>query len=186
MSIMDSIFSQFISELGDDPTRQGLVQTPARAAEAYQYLTSGYRENLQEILNGATFDAPHDELVVVKDIAMYSLCEHHLLPFFGRCHIGYLPKGKIIGISSLSKIVDHFARRLQVQENLTEEIAHCILEQTGGYGVGVIIEAQHLCMSMRGVNQHQATLTTSVTLGCFRDKPPVRQEFLSLVNLVKR
>lgn len=179
---MERIFSELISELGEDPKRLGLQDTPKRAAEAFKTLTQGYQQNLDEILAGATFEAPHDQMVIVKDIAVYSICEHHLLPFFGRCHIGYLPKGKIIGISNLAKIVDYFARRLQVQENLTEQIAECILAQTGGYGVGVLIEAQHLCMTMRGVQQHDSTMTTSVTLGCFRDKPPVRAEFLALLN----
>lgn len=179
---MEKIYSQLIQELGEDISREGLKDTPARAAKAIKYLTKGYHQHLDEIINGALFDSEMNEMVIVKNIEMYSLCEHHLLPFLGRCHIGYLPNGKVIGLSKLARIVDFFARRLQIQERLTGEIAYCIESITGARGVAVVIEAKHLCMMMRGVEKQNSVMTTSVTLGEIRNNPSSRAEFLNLIQ----
>ena len=179
---MDYIFKQLIEEIGENPEREGLIDTPSRAATAFQYLTRGYDQNIDDIVNGAIFESDTDELVLVKNIELYSLCEHHLLPFIGKCHVGYLPSGKVLGLSKVARIVDLFARRLQIQENLTKQIADTIAEVTGAQGVGVIIEAQHLCMMMRGVEKQNSVMTTSVMLGLFRDRDRTRSEFLTLVN----
>jgi GTP cyclohydrolase I len=168
--------------LGEDPARDGLQRTPARVAKAFAELTSGYWSTPEAVLNGALFDVQSDEMVIVRDIDFYSLCEHHLLPFFGKCHIGYLPGGKVVGLSKLPRLVELYARRLQVQERLTTQIAEAILEHCGAQGVGVVIEAQHLCMMMRGVEKQTSFAITSSLLGCFRDDPRTRAEFLDLVR----
>ncbi|WP_027349106.1 GTP cyclohydrolase I FolE [Halotalea alkalilenta] len=171
-----------ISELGEDPTREGLRDTPERAAKAMQFLTYGYQQTLEEIVNGAVFSSSTDELVLIKDIELYSLCEHHMLPFIGRCHIGYLPSGKVLGLSKFARIVDMYARRLQIQEELTHQIASAVAEVTGAAGVGVIIEARHMCMMMRGVQKQNSSMKTSVMLGEMRENLNTRQEFLTLVG----
>lgn len=179
---MKEHFEKLITAIGEDINRDGLKETPKRAASAFQFLTSGYQQSIKEIVNGALFETDNDEMIIVKDIELYSLCEHHLLPFIGKCHVAYLPRGKIIGLSKIARIVDVFARRLQVQEKLTKQIADALLEVTQGFGVGVIIEAKHLCMMMRGVEKQNSTMTTSVMLGTFREDRKTRAEFLSLVQ----
>ena len=178
---LEDLMREFLVRLGEDPDREGLTRTPERIAKAYQYLTKGYREDPAEVLNGALFSVDYDEMVIVKDIEMFSLCEHHMLPFFGKVHIAYLPKGKVLGLSKLPRLVEVFARRLQVQERLTVEIAESIQNAVHPLGVGVVIEARHLCMMMRGVEkQHSATVTSSM-IGAFRAQQ-TRQEFLSLIR----
>lgn len=179
---MEEAFKKIIQSVGEDLNRDGLKNTPKRAAKAFEFLTHGYQQSLEKIVNGALFETDNDEMIIVKDIELYSLCEHHLLPFIGKCHVAYLPKGKIIGLSKIARIVDMFARRLQVQEKLTKQIAETILEITQGRGVGVIVEAKHLCMMMRGVEKQNSVMTTSVMLGTFREDRRTRSEFLSLVN----
>lgn len=179
---MEQLYKQILEELGEDATREGLLETPLRAANAMRYLTKGYNDSLSDILNGALFDSDMSEMVIVKDIEMYSMCEHHLLPFLGKCHVGYLPNGKVIGLSKIARIIDFYARRLQIQERLTGEIAHCIESITGARGVAVVIEAQHLCMMMRGVEKQNSIMTTSVMLGEMRDSACSRGEFLSLIR----
>jgi GTP cyclohydrolase IA len=179
---MEELYKQIILQLGEDVTREGLKDTPARAAKAIRYLTKGYHEDLNEIINDALFDSEMSEMVIVKDIEMYSTCEHHLLPFLGKCHIGYLPNGKVLGLSKMARIVDFYSRRLQIQERLTGEIAHCIEKITGARGVGVVIEAKHLCMMMRGVEKQNSVMTTSVMLGEMHDSPCSRSEFLNLIR----
>jgi len=178
---MEQYFRKMIEYIGEDPNREGLVKTPVRAAKAFEFMTQGYKKNVDEVVNGAIFTSDNDEMVVVKNIEMYSMCEHHLLPFFGKAHVGYVPKGKIIGLSKIARIVDMYARRLQVQENLTREIAQTLLDVTGGLGVGVVIEAQHLCMMMRGVEKQNSVMKTSCLLGVFRKEDATRKEFLSLI-----
>ena len=173
---------QLLIELGEDPTREGLLKTPDRVAKAYTYLTRGYRQTPQEVLNGAVFESTANNMVIVRDIEVYSLCEHHLLPFYGRCHVGYIANGKVVGLSKIARIVDCFARRLQIQERLTEEIAHAIAEITGAEGVGVVMNCAHLCMMMRGVEKQNAVTVTSSVLGSFREHPEVRSEFMSLCS----
>ena len=168
--------------LGEDPVRDGLQRTPARVAKAFAELTSGYWSTPEAVLNGALFEVKSDEMVVVRDIDFYSLCEHHLLPFFGKCHIGYVPGRKVVGLSKLPRLVALYARRLQVQERLTTQIAETILEHCQAQGVGVVIEAQHLCMMMRGVEKQNSCAITSSLLGCFREDGRTRAEFLNLVN----
>lgn len=182
MITMEKHFKEILKSLGENVEREGLKDTPKRAANAMQYLTKGYRESLSEIINGAIFTSDIDEMVVVKDIEMYSLCEHHLLPFVGRCHVAYVPTGKVLGLSKVARIVDHFARRLQIQEQLTKQIADCIQQITQAQGVGVVIEAKHFCMMMRGVQKQASTMTTSTMLGCFKDEPECRAEYLSLIK----
>lgn len=179
---MENFYKDILLKIGEDVDREGLKDTPKRAAEAFKFLTRGYEQNVEEVVNKAIFTSDNDEMIIVKDIEMYSLCEHHLLPFFGKCHVGYLPQGKIIGLSKVSRIVDVFARRLQVQENLTKQIAEAIMEQTGASGVGVVIQAQHLCTMMRGVEKQNSKMITSCMLGNFRSEPSTRAEFLSLIN----
>jgi GTP cyclohydrolase I len=179
---MQEQFKKIIEAMGENPDREGLKDTPKRAAKAMQFLTQGYKQNLDEIINGALFASANSEMVVIKNIELYSLCEHHLLPFIGKCHIAYVPNGKILGLSKFARIVDMHARRLQVQENLTSEIAKTLLEVTGAKGIGIIIEAQHLCMMMRGVEKQHSSMTTSVMLGLLRDDARTRSEFLSLVR----
>lgn len=179
---MEKLFEQLIAGTGEDITRDGLKKTPKRAMEAFKFLTRGYDQTVESIVNGALFDTDNDELVLVKNIEIYSLCEHHLLPFIGKCHVAYLPDKKIIGLSKIARIVDMFARRLQVQETLTKQIAESLMEVTGAKGVGVIIEAQHLCMMMRGVEKQNSEMVTSVMLGLLRKDSRTRGEFLSLVR----
>jgi GTP cyclohydrolase IA len=179
---MDQYFSNIIASLGEDPKREGLRDTPKRAAEAMKFLTQGYRQDLGSIVNDALFESDMDEMVIVKNIELYSLCEHHLLPFIGKCHVAYIPQGKILGLSKIARIVDLFARRLQVQERLTKQIAETLLEVTNAEGVGVIMEAQHFCMMMRGVEKQNSVMTTSMMLGSFRDEAATRAEFLNLVK----
>ncbi len=180
-TIMQDQFKKIIELMGEDPNREGLKGTPARAAKAIEFLTQGYHQTLEQIVNGALFASDNDELVLVKNIELYSLCEHHLLPFIGKCHVAYLPNGKIIGLSKIARVVDMHARRLQVQENLTKAIAESIRSVTDAKGVGVIIEAQHLCMMMRGVEKQNSIMSTSVMLGSLRHDARTRAEFLSLV-----
>lgn len=179
---MKKIYTKLLQELGEDIQREGLKGTPERASQAMKYLTKGYHESLDDIINGALFDSDMNELVIVKEIEMYSLCEHHLLPFLGKCHVGYLPQGKVIGLSKIARIIDFYARRLQIQERLTGEIAHCIASITGARGVAVVIEAKHLCMMMRGVEKQNSIMTTSVMLGEMRENANIRSEFLSLIQ----
>ena len=178
---LEDLTREVLVRLGEDPDREGLLHTPERFAKAYQYLTKGYNEDPADILQGALYSVDYDEMVIVKDIEMFSLCEHHMLPFFGKVHIAYIPKGKVVGLSKLPRLVEVFARRLQVQERLTVEIAESIQNAIHPLGVGVVIEARHLCMMMRGVEkQHSATVTSSM-LGAFR-APQTRQEFLALIR----
>ena len=179
---IENYFAEIITTLGDDPTREGMIKTPKRAREALEFLTHGYREDLNQLINDAIFSSEMDEMVIVKDIELYSLCEHHLLPFIGKCHIAYLPNGKVLGLSKFARIVDHFSKRFQIQENLTKQIAECIQTITGAKGVGVIIAAKHLCMMMRGVEKQNSNMVTSVMLGIFRSDDRTRSEFLSLVR----
>ncbi|MGD0697166.1 MAG: GTP cyclohydrolase I FolE [Terriglobia bacterium] len=171
-----------LRELGEDPERDGLLKSPARIARSLRYLTRGYHQDADKILNGALFDVAYDEMVIVKDIEVFSLCEHHLLPFFGRCHVAYLPGDRVIGLSKIPRLVDAFARRLQVQERLTTQIAETIMEKIKPQGVGVVIEAKHLCMIMRGVEKQNSVAVTSAMLGVFRDCDQTRAEFLRLVR----
>lgn len=171
-----------LAELGEDPTRDGLVRTPERVDRSLRYLTSGYKTNADQLLNGALFDVAYDEMVIVKDIEVFSLCEHHLLPFFGKCHVAYIPNGKIIGLSKIPRLVDMFARRLQVQERLTTQIAETIREKIHPKGVAVVIEAQHLCMIMRGIEKQNSIAVTSSMLGGFKENQNTRNEFLNLVH----
>ena len=168
--------------MGENPAREGLVNTPKRAARALEYVTQGYRQNLDSIVNNAIFESDNDQMVIIKDIELYSICEHHLLPFVGKCHIAYLPDGKVIGLSKMARITDMYARRLQIQENLTDQIARAIEQVTDARGVGVIIEAQHFCMMMRGVQKQNSVMKTSMMLGTFRADHRTRTEFLTLVG----
>jgi len=173
---------KLLVEIGEDPKREGILKTPQRVARSLRFLTSGYRQSVDEVLNGALYSVAYDEMVIVKDIEMFSLCEHHLLPFFGRCHVAYVPNGNVIGLSKIPRLVDVFARRLQVQERLTVQIAETIMEKIHPQGVGVIIEARHLCMIMRGVEKQNSIAVTSHMLGEFRDCEMTRSEFLRLVR----
>jgi len=179
---MEELYRQLIEGIGEDVNRQGLKDTPRRAAEAFKFLTQGYREDLDKIVNEALFDSDTSEIVLVKNIELYSLCEHHLLPFIGKCHAAYIPNGKVIGVSKVARIVDVFARRLQIQENLTRQIAQATEKYTKAVGVAVVIEAQHLCMMMRGVEKQNSIMTTSCVLGEFHDDPSTRSEFFSLIR----
>lgn len=179
---MHELYKKLLKEIGEDVDREGLEETPLRAAKAMRYLTKGYNESLDEIINDALFESDMNEMVIVKGIEMYSMCEHHLLPFFGKCHVGYLPKGKVLGLSKIARIVDYFARRLQIQERLTTEVAHCIATITEARGVAVVMEARHLCMMMRGVEKQNSVMTTSVMLGDMRSNPSSRMEFLNLIR----
>ncbi len=178
----EDLVRELLSHLGEDPEREGLLRTPKRVSESLKYLTRGYRQDVQAILNGAIFNEPYDEMVVVKDIDIFSLCEHHLLPFYGKAHVAYIPKGKILGLSKIPRVVDVFAKRLQVQERLTMQIADCFMDALKPLGVGVVIEALHMCMAMRGVEKASAYTVTSAMLGSFRNSERVRQEFLSLID----
>ncbi len=183
MSNLESLYQQVLSELGENVEREGLLDTPKRAAKAMQFLTSGYTTDLHEVVNNAVFTSDNDEMVVVQGIEFYSLCEHHMLPFIGRCHIGYLPDGKVLGLSKFARIVDMFGRRLQIQENMTKQIAEAVEDVTGCRGVGVIVEAQHMCMMMRGVQKQNSMMRTSVMKGDFRSNPATRDEFMRLIGL---
>ena len=174
-------FREIVSTLDEDINRQGLADTPMRAAKAFHFITQGYRQSLEDIVNGAVFESDTDEMVIVRNIEMYSLCEHHLLPFIGKCHVAYLPQGKVLGLSKIARIVDYFARRLQIQENLTKQVAQCVDTAIEAQGVGVVIEAQHMCMMMRGVQKQNSIMTTSCMLGNFRSQPQTREEFLRLI-----
>jgi GTP cyclohydrolase IA len=173
---------RILGELGEDANREGLLQTPARVAKSMRFLTRGYRQDLDKVLNGALFSVSYDEMVIVKDIEIFSMCEHHMLPFFGRCHVAYVPTDKVIGLSKIPRLVDVFARRLQVQERLTTQIAEAIMEKIRPQGVGVVIEARHLCMIMRGVEKQNSVAVTSSMLGVFRDCDQTRAEFLRLIR----
>lgn len=179
---MEGLVKQLLTSLGEDPAREGLEKTPKRVAASLKYLTSGYHKDIKLVLNDAVFDEKYDEMVVLADIELFSLCEHHLLPFYGKCHVAYIPNGKIVGLSKIPRMVDVFARRLQVQERLTSQIAECLMETLHPRGVGVVIEALHLCMAMRGVEKNNAVCITSSMLGVFRSDQRSRQEFLSLIN----
>jgi GTP cyclohydrolase IA len=180
-SIADLV-RKIIVQLGEDPNREGLRRTPERFEKALRYLTSGYRQDPERVLNGAMFTVCYDEMVVVRDIELYSLCEHHLLPFFGKCHVAYIPSKKVVGLSKIARLVNMYARRLQIQERLTSQIARAIQDKLSPQGVGVIIEARHLCMVMRGVEKQHSSATTSAMLGVFRENKQTRDEFLSLVH----
>ena len=179
---LPKIVENLLKELGENPKREGLLKTPTRVAASLKYLTKGYQEDVKTILNGAIFHEPYDEMVVVKDIELFSLCEHHLLPFYGKAHVAYLPKGKIIGLSKIPRVVDVFSKRLQVQERLTMQIADCLMEALEPRGVAVVIEAFHLCMAMRGVEKQNSYTVTSAMLGSFRNVDRCRSEFLSLIR----
>ncbi|MGN0827910.1 MAG: GTP cyclohydrolase I FolE [Kiritimatiellia bacterium] len=173
---------ELLIELGEDPDREGLRKTPERVARSLRFLTKGYREQPRRVANHAFFASKDNNMVIVRNIEVYSLCEHHLLPFYGRCHVGYISKGKVIGVSKIARIVECFARRLQIQERLTGQVAEAIRELTGAEGVGVVMESRHLCMMMRGVEKQNSVMTTSSLLGSFRDEPEVRMEFLDLIR----
>ena len=179
---IEGLVRQLLAEIGEDPQREGLLKSPKRVASALAFLTSGYDVDIEKLINGASFTQETTSMVVLRDIEFYSLCEHHLLPFFGRCHIGYLPKGHVFGVSKLARLVDVYARRLQLQERLTEQISQAIMDAIDPIGVGVMVEAQHLCMMMRGVAKQEAIMTTSSLLGSFRDNVATRNEFLTLIN----
>jgi len=179
---MEQAFLDILEKIGEDPKRAGLIDTPQRAAKAMEFLTQGYAMDIDEVINNALFPSDTDEMVIVKNIELYSMCEHHILPFIGKCHVAYIPAGKVIGLSKIARIVDAYARRLQIQENLTNEIANCIVEKTQAAGAAVIIEAEHMCMMMRGVEKQNSTMTTSCMLGAFRNSQSTRSEFLSLLN----
>ena len=180
---LEDLFTKIIENLGEDPSREGLVKTPIRAAKAMEFLTSGYHQNVDNILNGAIFDEDYDEMVIVKEIEFYSLCEHHILPFWGKCHVGYLPRNRIVGLSKIPRIVDMFSRRLQVQERLTREIAEALETALDPRGVAVVMEGQHLCMMARGVEKQAPRMTTNVMRGAFREDSSTRAEFLRCVQI---
>ncbi|HZI83787.1 MAG TPA: GTP cyclohydrolase I FolE [Casimicrobiaceae bacterium] len=179
---LESLVRSILIELGEDPTREGLARTPRRVAEALRFLTSGYKTDARKLINGAIFTQRTNSMVICKNIEVYSLCEHHMLPFFGRCHIGYIPSGRVFGVSKLARLVDMYARRLQLQERLTEQISEEIMHAIDAVGVGVMIEAQHLCMMMRGVEKQNSVMVTSSVLGTFRESTATREEFLALVG----
>ena len=179
---LECLYHGIIQEIGEDTTRQGLLKTPYRATKALQFLTQGYTQNIDEIVNGAIFDEEFDDMVIVKDIEFYSLCEHHILPFFGKCHVGYIPNNRIVGLSKVPRIIDMFARRLQVQERLTHQIAEALNKVLQPQGIAVIIEAQHMCMMIRGVEKQRASTFTNVMLGAFREEDSTRAEFLHSVK----
>ena len=180
--IVEDHFRAIIESIGENPEREGLLRTPQRAAKAMEFLTQGYEQDVAEIVNDATFLSDNDEMVIVRDIELYSLCEHHMLPFIGKCHVAYLPAGRVLGLSKIPRIVDMYSRRLQIQENLTQQIGQTIQEVTDAHGVAVVIEAKHLCAMMRGVEKQNSTMITSVMLGRFREDPRTRQELLSLLR----
>ena len=179
-------YREILIGLGENPDREGLLDTPMRAAKAMQYLCHGYEQSVEEIVNGALFASDNDEMVIVDNIELYSLCEHHMLPFIGKAHVAYIPTGKVLGLSKIARLVDMFARRLQIQENLTRQIADAVQQVTGAAGVAVVIEARHMCMMMRGVEKQNSTMNTSVMLGAFRESSNTRQEFLQLIGRSKK
>ena len=179
---MEQSFLALLEAIGEDPQREGLVRTPVRAARAFEFLTAGYRQSLDELINGALFESEASEIILVKDIELYSLCEHHLIPFIGKAHVAYIPNGKVVGLSKTARIVDMFARRLQIQENLTMQIADALMKALQPRGVGVVIEAKHLCMMMRGVEKQNSVMKTSCLLGVFKEDARTRSEFLSLLK----
>lgn len=179
---MEQYYRAIIEAIGENVEREGLLRTPQRAAKAMEFMTQGYRQQVKDVVNGAIFSTTNNEMVIIRDIEMYSLCEHHLLPFIGRAHVAYLPNDKVLGLSKIPRIVDMFARRLQIQESLTQQIGNCIQEVTGALGVAVVIEARHLCAMMRGVEKQNSSMTTSMMLGRFREDPRTRQEFLTLIK----
>jgi GTP cyclohydrolase IA len=179
---IERLMRELLIEIGEDPAREGLLNTPKRVAKALEFLTSGYRTDTKQLINGACFTQETSSMVIVKDIEVYSLCEHHMLPFFGRCHIGYIPSGTVFGVSKLARLVDMYARRLQLQERLTEQISQVVMESVNAKGVAVIIEARHLCMMMRGVEKQNSTMVTSSVLGAFHDSLATREEFFSLIG----
>ena len=179
---LESLVKEMLCQLGEDPEREGLIKTPDRVSRSLRFLTSGYKQDVDKVLNGALYTVACDEMVLVKNIELFSLCEHHLLPFFGSCHVAYIPRGKVIGLSKIPRLVDLFARRLQIQERLTTQIAETIMEKINPLGVGVVIEAKHLCMIMRGVEKQNSVAVTSALLGSFRKDSQTRNEFLTLVR----
>ena len=179
---VETLVHELLLEIGEDPQREGLVRTPQRVAAALQFLTSGYRTDATKLINGAIFTQRTNSMVIVKNIEVYSLCEHHMLPFYGRCHIGYIPNGRVFGVSKLARVVDMYARRLQLQERLTEQISQEVMESVGAIGTGVMIEARHLCMMMRGVEKQNSEMITSSVLGTFRESTATREEFLALIG----
>jgi GTP cyclohydrolase IA len=182
LSRMETVFRDLLEAIGEDPQREGLLRTPIRAAKAFEFLTNGYRQNLDEVVNGAIFTSDASEIILVKDIELYSMCEHHLLPFIGRAHVAYIPNGKVIGLSKVARIVDVFARRLQIQEELTVQIADALMKTLHPAGVGVVVEAKHLCMMMRGVEKQNSVMKTSCLLGSFKEDARTRSEFLALLK----
>jgi len=181
-AVMTHLVSQLFKALGDSPGRNGLLKTPERVAKALLFMTKGYHEDIEQLLNGALFPIEYDEMVIVKDIDFFSMCEHHMLPFFGKCHVGYLPNKKVVGLSKIPRVVDAFARRLQVQERLTTQIAETLKRKLDAHGVGVVMEARHLCMMMRGVEKQNTLAVTSSMLGAFRTQDQTRNEFLKLIR----
>lgn len=181
---MEKLILNLLKEIGEDPHREGLIDTPKRVAESYKFLTRGYHQDIDVVLNNAFFTAEDNHMIIVKDIEIYSLCEHHMLPFIGKCHIGYIPDKKVIGVSKLARVVDMYARRLQIQERLTNQIAHVLMDKVGAQGVGVVIEAQHLCMMMRGVEKQNSKMITSAMHGSFRSQMATRTEFLRLIGTI--
>lgn len=179
---LERSFTEVLEAVGEDPNREGLLKTPSRAARAFEFLTAGYRQTLDEIVNDAIFHSEASEIVLVKDIELYSMCEHHLLPFTGKAHVAYIPSGKVIGLSKVARIVDMFARRFQIQENLTMQVADALMHTLQPLGVGVVVEAKHLCMMMRGVGKQNSVMTTSCLLGSFKEDARTRSEFLSLLG----
>jgi GTP cyclohydrolase IA len=179
---IEGLVRELLAEIGEDPRREGLVKTPQRVAAALAFLTSGVRADPAKLINGAIFTQKTNSMVILKNIEVYSLCEHHMLPFFGRCHIGYIPNGRVFGVSKLARLVDMYARRLQLQERLTEQISHAIMDSIDAAGVGVMIEARHLCMMMRGVEKQNSVMVTSSVVGTFRDSAATREEFLDLIG----
>ena len=176
------LIKELLIEIGEDPEREGLLKTPERVAEAYNFLTSGYRMDLKKVINGAVFESAANNMILCRDIEVYSLCEHHMLPFFGTCHIGYIAKNKVIGVSKLARIVDYYSRRLQIQERLTAEIARTVKDEVDAEGVGVVMECRHMCMMMRGVQKQNSSMVTSSVLGSFHDSVATREEFMSLIG----
>ena len=181
-SRVEELIRELLVEIGEDPEREGLVDTPRRVAKSYEFLTEGYRTSVKTVVNEAVFTTDGDNMVISRDIEIYSLCEHHMLPFYGKCHVGYIPKKKIIGVSKLARIVDTFARRLQIQERLTAQIADAVMSQINADGVGVVMECRHLCMMMRGVQKQNSVMTTSEVLGSFRKNSNTRAEFMNLIT----
>ena len=179
---MEQSFLDLLKAIGENPEREGLLRTPTRAARAFEFLTNGYRQSLDDVVNGAIFESDASEIILVKDIELYSMCEHHLLPFIGRAHVAYIPSGKVIGLSKVARLVDVFARRLQIQENLTVQIADALMKTLHPTGVGVVVEAKHLCMMMRGVEKQNSVMKTSCLLGSFKDDARTRSEFLALLK----